>query len=285
MKSKKQIRRHKNKSKKFRRKLMKGGENFEEGIKVDPDQETGTVSDIDMRDKEGNTPLHLACDKGDLEEVKNLIEKGADVNAQNNPMGFEDGWGKSTPLHIACSGVNIEIVELLLKNRAEVNVGDESGDTPLHNCFREFLPRDEDTEYDNMGSDNLKLVKLLVENGAIVDSKNDEGITPLFNALSMDSVCYMDTGMNCFVESRINIAKYLIDKGADLKNNRMLEWYLSKLDQLDWGRFKDKNYKEELEEAFNKKQEGSVASVGGKRKTKKRKTKKRKTRRRKTRKH
>ena len=34
MKSKKQIRRHKNKSKKFRRKLMKGGENFEKG-KVD----------------------------------------------------------------------------------------------------------------------------------------------------------------------------------------------------------------------------------------------------------
>ena len=264
---------------------MKGGENYEQEIKVDPEQETGTVSDIDMRDKEGNTPLHLACDKGDLEEVKNLIEKGADVNAQNNPMNFEDGWGESTPLHVACSGVNIEIVDFLLKNGAEVNVGDESGDTPLHNCFREFVPRDEDTEYDNMGSDNLKLVKLLVENGAIVDSKNDEGETPLYDALSMDPVCYMDTGMNCFVESRINIAKYLIDKGADLKNNRMLEWYLSKLDELDWGRFKDKNYKKELEEAFNKKQEGSVASVGGKRKTKKRNTRRRKTRRRKTRKH
>ena len=257
---------------------MKGGENFEKEIKVDPEQETETVSDIDMRDKDGNTPLHLACDKGDLEEVKNLIGKGADVNAQNNPMNFPFDWGKSTPLHVACSGVNIEIVDFLLENGAEVNLDDESGNTPLHNCFNEFMPRDEDTNYDNMGSDNLTLVKLLVENGAIVDSKNDEDETPLSRALGMDPVCYMDTGMNCFVESRINIAKYLIDKGADLKNNKMLEWYLSKLDELDWGRFKDKNYKEELEEAFKQKQKESLASVGGKRKTKKRKTRRRKTR-------
>ncbi len=39
---------------------------------------------IDYRDKNGNTPLHLAVRQNHLEMVKLLVEKGADMEAANN---------------------------------------------------------------------------------------------------------------------------------------------------------------------------------------------------------
>ncbi|MFP3026610.1 MAG: ankyrin repeat domain-containing protein [Wolbachia sp.] len=34
--------------------------------------------DVNVKDDEGNAPLHLAVKEGNLEAVKHLIEKGAD---------------------------------------------------------------------------------------------------------------------------------------------------------------------------------------------------------------
>ena len=197
LKNKKSSKRIK-KSKKYRGKLIKGGEEGEN---------TAAVADINTRNKYGNTPLHLACDKGDLTKVKELIAQRANVNAENYENDFDSG--KATPLHIACGGVQIELVKFLLENGATVDAIDQGGNTPLHRCFLEFLPIDQDNlEYAKMGTDNLKLVKLLVENGATVDAENNDGETPLYKVLSMDEKCYTGDYMICFVESRINIAKY-----------------------------------------------------------------------------
>src|SRR5580693_1838545 len=43
------------------------------------------------RDKNGDTPLHLACLHGQLAAAQALIDAGADVNAKNNYGAFTPG--------------------------------------------------------------------------------------------------------------------------------------------------------------------------------------------------
>ena len=40
-------------------------------------------ADVNARDHEGNTPLHNAASRGDVEMIKYLVSKGADVKAVN----------------------------------------------------------------------------------------------------------------------------------------------------------------------------------------------------------
>lgn len=82
-----------------------------------------------IRDKEGNTPLHLACcsKKGGnkKELVSFLVEQGANINVQNGRQ--------STPLIIAVSNGNIEATEILLKLKdIKINQATAQGFTPLH---------------------------------------------------------------------------------------------------------------------------------------------------------
>jgi len=53
-----------------------------------------------------NTPLHRAALEGNLEEVKKLVEGGADVNAKNT-IGI-------TPLHMASGNGKLDVVYYLL---------------------------------------------------------------------------------------------------------------------------------------------------------------------------
>ena len=70
--------------------------------------------------------LHRAAFRGRLENVRFLIQDGADVNATNKDY-------KQTPLHIANEG-HLEIAKLLVEKRAKVNATDKHGKTPLHNA-------------------------------------------------------------------------------------------------------------------------------------------------------
>ena len=150
MKSKKQIR-HRNKSKKFRGKLMKGGEeNPEELTQEKKDEELieacensspeqvkkllETGANVNARNDSENTPLHIACNSVDpnIEIIKLLLGKeGVDVNVQNDSDGlFNDG--EETPLHIACRYSNAEVVKLLLDKGANVEIQNQEDNTPLH---------------------------------------------------------------------------------------------------------------------------------------------------------
>ena len=67
--------------------------------------------------------LHSAATGGDIEEVKELLAAGSDVNVV-------DGAGYS-PLHYAIKSNRPEVVELLIVNGADVNETVNTGETPL----------------------------------------------------------------------------------------------------------------------------------------------------------
>ncbi|KAL9616376.1 MAG: hypothetical protein Q9160_008750 [Pyrenula sp. 1 TL-2023] len=69
-------------------------------------------------------PLHLAADNGDENEVKRLLEEGADVNAQD-----KYSW---TALHRAVWRCNGAVVNALMSLKANPTLEDEIGQTPLH---------------------------------------------------------------------------------------------------------------------------------------------------------
>lgn len=70
--------------------------------------------------KDGHTPLHLAKS---VEMVKSLIERGANINAQD-----KDGY---TPVHLAVLRGEVEIVKLLVQHGANIDIKDNDGYTPL----------------------------------------------------------------------------------------------------------------------------------------------------------
>ena len=72
----------------------------------------------------GKETLHDACDKGDIETVKQHLASGADVNAKDDAF-------RATPLNWAAFGGHKEIVELLISEGADMNVKCSNQNTPL----------------------------------------------------------------------------------------------------------------------------------------------------------
>lgn len=88
-------------------------------------REVSKTDDLNVFDKNGETPLTIACQKCCIYVVDAMASKGADTNLKNA--------GGSSPLHFAVSGINADssIVECLVKNGADVDCQDKDGNTPL----------------------------------------------------------------------------------------------------------------------------------------------------------
>ena len=126
-----------------------------------------TVEKKPAEDSAESTPLHKACEEGDLFAVKQLIEDGASVNAKD-----ENG---RTPLHLAAmKRGNGEILRFLLEAKADVNVQDKKGRTALHFAAENYYM---------FGG------KLLIDYGANLELVDRNGVTPLESAISLD---YLD---------------------------------------------------------------------------------------------
>ncbi|XP_033121320.1 serine/threonine-protein phosphatase 6 regulatory ankyrin repeat subunit C-like isoform X2 [Anneissia japonica] len=76
------------------------------------------------RGESGDTLLHLACRKKDMDLIKLFIENGAHVDTLN-----EDGH---TPLHLAASLGDEQIVKYFYQMKANPNIYDKLDRSPLH---------------------------------------------------------------------------------------------------------------------------------------------------------
>lgn len=110
--------------------------------------------DVNLANAQGETPLMLAAVKGNLELVKKLVARDADVN--------REGWA---PLHYAASAGlehSVEIAAYLLEESAYIDAASPNGSTPLMLA----------AQYSNEA-----MVKLLIAEGADVSLRNQQGLT------------------------------------------------------------------------------------------------------------
>eukprot|EP00656_Telonema_subtile_P056503 TRINITY_DN9039_c0_g1_i5.p1 TRINITY_DN9039_c0_g1~~TRINITY_DN9039_c0_g1_i5.p1 ORF type:complete len:321 (-),score=83.97 TRINITY_DN9039_c0_g1_i5:160-1122(-) len=158
-------------------------------------------ADINARNKDMWTALHLACD--DYNDKYNaalmLVEHGADPNAQ--------GTRGRTPLHLACykhmkSGQSrAQMIKMLLGNGADANMEWEEG-TPLHasviSAYQE--PELEEPEV---------LHALIMANANVNQRAVNDNNTPLQRLVQLD-----ENGHD-HVDKNVEVLKYLIANKAD----------------------------------------------------------------------
>ena len=151
---------------------------------------------MNARDLEGETPLHSAAYSGHSEDIKTLLEAGADPNARDNKG--------NTPLHWAVFGGHAEAVTALLEPGVDLNARDSDGATPLKSAA--YWGRS-------------KSVKILLEAGADPNPRDDDW-TPLHWATSMDARAVRDSPDTTPMEraaywDRSKSVKILLEAGAD----------------------------------------------------------------------
>jgi ankyrin repeat protein len=139
--------------------------------------------------------IFKAINENDLNEVKNAINQGANINAQLEK--YEDygnpGW---TPLMAATASNTLEIVNYLLDKGADISLRNSNGSTVLDLACRRG---------------RLKVVTLLLEKGADIHTKDNDGHTPLMAICSGKT---LDTDGT--EEDYLKIARLLIEQGADV---------------------------------------------------------------------
>src|SRR5690606_4890757 len=108
--------------------------------------------DVNHRFPDGSTPLHWAVYEGDVDEVRRLIEAGADVSAANR-------YG-ATALGLAAEVADTEVLRLLLDAGADVDSPNPEGQTALMAVAR---------------TGNVDAARLLIERGATVDARERWG--------------------------------------------------------------------------------------------------------------
>ncbi|VEN62626.1 unnamed protein product [Callosobruchus maculatus] len=122
--------------------------------------DSGTVRDINTSNANGLNALHLASKDGHVDIVRELLKRGAIVDAATKKG--------NTALHIASLAGQEEVVRLLVQHGASLNVQSQNGFTPLYMAAQE--------NHDGV-------VRYLLSKGANQTLATEDGFTPLAVAM------------------------------------------------------------------------------------------------------
>jgi hypothetical protein len=123
------------------------------------------------------TSLQSAARKGDIQQVKALLDAGADINQSPDDQ---------VPLSLAIQEKHFDVARLLIERGADVNLSTTFSYVPLVYAVQ---------------AGNIDMINLLIEKGALVD-KDRDGTTPLSWAAYKGNVA---------------VVELLLEKGADLE--------------------------------------------------------------------
>ncbi len=126
------------------------------------------------------SPMMEACYNGNYDKVKELVDKGANVNERS-----EHG---TTPLMMAVISGNEKLVQYLIQNNADIKAKNNNGASVFGYCF---LCR----------NDNYNIVKMLLDMGIDANNPSPSGMTSL-----------MAASMRGYIKSM----KLLLEKGANV---------------------------------------------------------------------
>ena len=142
---------------------------------------------IDALDSNGDTALALAIKENNVNLVKMIINKGANINIISFINNYSDEY---SPLMIASKNGNKEIVNLLIKNGANVNLLNSSSMSALMT-----------TTYDRhlITPEQIEVMKILIDAGA------NPNLSIIENETTLDRVWGNDIA-----------SKLLINNGADV---------------------------------------------------------------------
>ena len=123
-------------------------------------QQLNSGADVNVKNRYGMTPLHVAAKFASKEVIELLIDKKADIDAQS-----ESG---QSALHFAISQQEKENFQLLILKGADVNLKTQDGDSLLYVATL-------------IG--NREIIEKLISEGLDVNESNQLGDTPLHNAV------------------------------------------------------------------------------------------------------
>lgn len=189
------------------------------------------------------TPLIMcAAEAGNEAVVAELIEAGADINAQKSPprLPAMDATTGMTALYVAVEENYQGIVQLLVENSADINLCNcDINDSPLNLAvlanradLLEFFLQSESDSYDfdlsllddAIGRGNLEALEVLTEYGFWFEDAYSEGLRKATGSGHLDVVKFLvENGIQnpesiygAIAEDQPEILEFLIATGADI---------------------------------------------------------------------
>ncbi|XP_075406493.1 ankyrin repeat domain-containing protein 26 isoform X3 [Tenrec ecaudatus] len=149
-------------------------------------------NDLDRRDRQNRTPLHLACANGHVGVVKVLVKRKCHLNLCDRD--------NRTALMKAVQCQEEECAAVLLENGADPNVMDLDGNTALHHA----------------AFGDVSVAEKLLFHGADIEARNKDDLTPLSLAVN---------------ENKEEMVAFLMENKADVRAVAKAESYLEKMDK------------------------------------------------------
>jgi ankyrin repeat protein len=185
---------------------------IESGSLADVDDALNAGARLDVRNESGETPLHVAASKGNVEMVQVLLDRGTDPNAGISG-GNQNAKGR-TPLHEAAWTANVAVIALLLHRGADpfaraahnltpVGFAEMRGKRAAANMRKAIAqsPWARDLSiHSAVRAGLIHRVRALLDGGTPVDAPDENGRTPLHHAV---------------MSEQDKFVRLLIERGAD----------------------------------------------------------------------